>query len=104
MRTKGIEDYGVVSRRSIQSELTQPKKLVKAEKVTRIAKLSDKCEYISHKYLFVGKAMRLVCESDSMVGCGWYEFVYNEDRLAANRALGYSDYKKNYLLYKPVLK
>lgn len=104
MRTKGREDFGVVSRRSIQKELSEPKTLVKAPKSSRINYLSSQCEYSRYSHLFVNKAVRLVESTSIFNSSGWYEFVYEEDRIAVNKMMGYSDKKRLYLLYKPVLK
>ena len=104
MRLKSKEDFGVVSRRSIQKELSQTKTLHKAPKATRIDYLSAGCEYVDYSYLFAGKAVKLVESTSIFNTSGWYEFVYDEDRQAVNKKLGYSDKKRLYLLYKPVLK
>lgn len=109
MRTNSREDYGVISRRSIRDDF-QPSVikpiLHKIASFPRISRLSPKCEYIRYERFFSGKQVKKTADSvsDRAEGSGWYQFIHEEDRLALNRAAGYSDKKRLYLLHKPVLK
>ncbi len=77
-------------KRNKRNPKTQQRKNTK-----RVVSISDSCEYFRYKRYFVGKLVRLV---DVCLGGTWVEFVNDTNRLALNRAAGWSDNKRKYLL------
>lgn len=120
MRMKINEtDFNAISRRSIQKDFQRNKKYPEKRKApqiqnlrkttdnlngVRIAEISDKCEYVKFARLLVGKKVNCVNQSTDKSTSGWYEFVFDEDRQALNKAAGWSDKKKMYLLTRPKLR
>lgn len=109
MRTRIKEDYGVISRRSIRGDFEpkqMPRELNLVKSFPRIKSLSPKCEYIRFERFFLGRQVQKIAESasDKAEGSGWYQFVFEEDSSALNKAAGYSDKKRLYLLHKPIFK
>lgn len=61
----------------------------------RVKSVSERCEYWRFRSLIVGRLVRITSEKLDGV---WVQFVFDEDRLRLNRAAGWSDSKKDYLL------
>jgi len=94
--------FGMISKNSIKKdfkdsgikkEVDQPPQMG-AER--RIIGISERSDYYKYKYLIVGKLVKIVDQSS--IGFNTYtcSFVFDEDRKALNRALGYSE-KQQYL-------
>ena len=109
MRTdkKRTSDFSVVSRRSINRDFVGYRKYVREKKgensgilqnlrERRIAFVGEKSDYYQFRALLVGRMVRIL--ERASVG-GWQvEFMYDNDRKALNRAAGWSDKKKVYLI------
>lgn len=110
MRTKKrTPDYGAISRRSIKNDFRRVQTYPEREKrpqienppeintQKRILYLSQKSEYFKYCKYIVGKLVRL--KQKSNIGSNsWYcEFVHDDDRMALNKAAGWSENKKLYL-------
>ena len=110
MRTKKrTPDYGAISRRSIKRDFQMMQLYHHEEKTPeienlpeinaqkRILYLSQKSEYFKYCKYIVGKLVRL--KQKSNIGSNsWYcEFVHDDDRMALNKAAGWSENKKLYL-------
>ena len=72
------------------------KKEVQESHIRRVSELNAASSYAPYKNLVKGKLVRLI--SSGTYGGMWVEFVYDEDRQALNRAAGWSDEKRKYLL------
>lgn len=116
-------DFEAISRRSIKRDFfseriyIQGKKMPeneKTQKITitspdegetkRISTINQACMYAKYARFFVGKLVRLVSKKGVGDSTTYYEFVHDEDRKALNQAAGWSDNKKQYLLYRPKFK
>ena len=62
----------------------------------RIVFVDDRSDYAKFKRELIGKLVRL--KSVAPGGGIWVNFVYDKDRLAVNRAAGWSDNKTDFLL------
>lgn len=71
-------------------------KQVPESHIRRVSELNAASSYAPYKNLVIGKLVRLI--SSGTYGGMWVEFVYDEDRQALNRAAGWSDEKRKYLL------
>lgn len=84
---KELKDSG------LKKEINQPPQ-EGAER--RIISISEKSDYYKYRYLIVGKLIKII--DHSAIGFNSYtcSFVFDEDRKALNKALGYTD-KTQYL-------
>lgn len=73
---------------------------ITSNKVYRIIRIHEKCEYIRDARDFGGKLVTIERHSDNYI---WVTFVNPEDGRPINRRHEWSD-KKQYLLYQPILK
>lgn len=71
-------------------------KQVPESHIRRVSELNAASSYAQYKKLIIGKLVRLI--SSGTCGGMWVEFVYEDDRLALNKAAGWSADKKRYLL------
>lgn len=94
--------FGMISKNSIKKdfkdaglkkEINQPPQ-EGAER--RILSISEKSDYYRYKYLIVGRLVKIV--DHSSIGFNTYtcSFVFEDDRAALNKALGYTE-KQQYL-------
>lgn len=109
-------DYGEVARRSVQRDFQQrpnrPEKNPKPEiqeaptagKESRILSINPSCQYAKLARFWVGKLVRCVESRGAGTTTGWYEFVFDDDRLALNAAAEWSDAKQRYFLERPKFK
>lgn len=60
----------------------------------------------SYKYLsrYIENRLMRLSERTGIGTTGWYEFVYEDDRIRLNDAAGWSDAKRRYLLENPKLR
>lgn len=63
----------------------------------RVKSINEKCEYYKYRKYFIGKLIRIV-DGGGQNGT-WVEFVRDFDRQKLNKAAGWSDTKKWYLLH-----
>lgn len=61
----------------------------------RVLALNEKCMYFKYKKYFIGHLVRIVANAYSGV---FVEFVQKKDSESLNRAAGWSQYKRSYLL------
>lgn len=110
---KRKQDFGTISRQSIKQDFRQrqadqpkkePEKQAQINQEYRIAHIHENCEYARFARYFVSKLMRCVESRGAGTTTGWYEFVYDADRTAVNKAAGWSDAKTRYLLERPKFK
>lgn len=102
-------DYAAISRRSMQRDFnrvqvhTQTAKRpqienlpeIKSEK--RILFVGEQSTYYKYRSYLIGRLVRLVDKSNLVNG--WIcEFVHDDDSIALNKAAGWSNAKKRYLL------
>lgn len=109
-------DYSRVLERSMakdfasgQPDRQKPKTPQNAEKQQsrqhqRISQLGERCEYREFARFLLGKAVELVEPHSNGGTTGWYRFVFDDDRLALNKAAGWSNAKEKYLLTAPKFK
>lgn len=98
-----MKDYNETVRRSIRKDFANAhyKRLnreqkPKNQKIRRVADLNEISAYAKYRRLVVGRLVRI---RNYVFGYGyWVEFVYDDDRKALNRAAGWSDAKREYLL------
>lgn len=99
-----MKDYLEISRNSIREDFRKanfqrngraPKKPHPAN-TKRIVFVDDKSEYAWLRRELLGKLVRL--KSVAPGGGIWGNFVYDKDRLAVNRAAGWSENKTDFLL------
>ena len=68
----------------------------------RIEKVLERSDYFKYRRFLTGKLIRVI--SETATGGRWVEFVNDSDRQALNTAAGWSDNKKQYLLYAVTFK
>ena len=125
--TKKRRDYDAIIKRSMARDFypepiifktnkvdemqKQPKIIKRPEKSgdvligknVRIISLPITSSYKGMSRYIENKLMRLK-ERTGLGTTGWYEFVYDDDRIRLNEAAGWSDNKKRYLLENPKLR
>lgn len=99
-----MKDYLEISRNSIREDFRKanfqrngraPKKPHPAN-TKRIVFVDDRSDYAKFRRELLGKLVRL---KSAAPGFGiWVNFVHDKDRLALNRAAGWSDNKTDFLL------
>lgn len=97
MNTK--RNYNALVRLSIGRDFRNAnfrKKEVQESHIRRVSELNAASSYAPYKKLVIGKLVRIL--SSGTYGGMWVEFVYEDDRQALNKAAGWSDEKKKYLL------
>lgn len=115
MRVKGKTDYSAISRQSVQKDFQKQRihpernkspqiKDIAKIKDPRIAEINEGCQYAKFARFLVGKAVKCVESKGEHTTSGWYKFIFDDDRKALNRAAGWSDNKKIYLLERPKLR
>ena len=109
MRTKQPKpDFSAISRRSVRRDFemtptyrSEAKRreiedLPEINSVRKIVFVGERSSYFQYRRLLLGREVRLV--EQAMTG-GWLcEFINDDDRLALNKAAGWSDMKHEYLL------
>lgn len=99
-----MKDYLEISRNSIREDFRKanfqrngraPKKPHPAN-TKRIVFVDDRSDYAKFRRELLGKLVRL--KSVAQGGGIWVNFVNDKDRLAVNRAAGWSDNKTDFLL------
>ena len=97
-----MKDYNELVRRSIQRDFAnahfkhgrEPKD--KRPKIRRVVDLNETSAYAKYRRYIVGRLVR-ICRF--VFGYGyWVQFVHDSDREALNRAAGWSNDKREYLL------
>lgn len=80
--------------------ISKPEKKVEAQEGAekRIIHISENGSYSKFAKYIVGKLVRLVRKGGFGQNTWFCEFVFDDDRKALNRAAGWSDNKKEYLL------
>ena len=78
-------------------KLTNAPKVAHPKDTRRIVELNLNSDYFKAKGLFVGKLVRII--SETQTGGKWIEFVNEDDRKAVNAKFGWSDGKRQYLIY-----
>lgn len=103
-----LPNYEAISRRSMQREFKRDKLYTTREKTPEIKKkpeisserrilfVNQNSSYYRYRTFLTGRLVRIIRES--CVGGYICEFVHDDDRQALNRAAGWSDMKKEYLL------
>lgn len=115
MRIKGNTDrvsksnsrFAEISKQSIKKDFQKFQKKPKPAKVKvdqppeenaerRVSQINESGQYGKYAKFIVGKLVRL--KRKSAFGNSWYcEFIFDDDRIALNRAAGWSDKKTEYL-------
>lgn len=115
MRINKRTDYEKISRRSIQRDFShnyirqerKPQNEIQehpdGNKKYRITAINTSCQYAKYARFMVGKLVICV-ESQGSGTTGWYQFVFDEDRVKLNSAAQWSDNKNRYFLESPKLK
>ena len=92
------KDYGEISRRSIRQEMQHQRHTYHPRRngnIVRIVALNETSWYWKYRYCIVNRLFRIVDESV----CGKeVEFINEDDRKNLNRAAGWSDNKKTYII------
>lgn len=91
-------DYLEESRKSVRRDFERNGRKPRAphpKNTRRVEELGPGSSYWQYRRLIVGKLVRILRKLES--GC-WVEFVNESDRLALNRAAGWTDDKRYYLL------
>jgi len=112
MRVKKNRDFSSVSRESmkkdfvnpiiVQEKKPQPKEEKKKEG-QRIIEINTNCSYAKLARFLVGKLVKCIEKKEDSTS-GWYEFIFDDDRKALNRAGYWSDNKNRYFLERPKFK
>lgn len=97
------QDYNELVRRSIRRDFAKANfkrngrapKTPHPQNTKRVLALNERCSYYRFRKYFIGKLVRVVDEGISGV---WVEFVRDCDRENLNKAAGWSDCKRQYLL------
>lgn len=98
-----MKDYTELVRKSIRKDFNNAnfKRNGRAPKTPhpantkRVLSINENCSYYQHRKFFIGKLIRIVRKSPYGI---WVGFVNDNDRVALNKAAGWSDNKCEYLL------
>lgn len=98
-----MKDYNELVRRSIRKDFAKANfkrngripKVPHPANTKRIVYVDDSSEYAKYRHFLMGKLVRLLCVQRFGI---MVEFINDNDRKALNRAAGWSDAKREYLL------
>jgi len=110
MRVSKKRDFSSVSRESMKKDFVNPIRVQEVKQIPevkkegqRIIEINPSCSYAKLARFLVGKLVKCV-EKKEDSSSGWYEFIFDDDRKALNRAGNWSNNKDRYFLERPKFK